>query len=98
MGSKQTTRNIALTPHFHKFVRDKIDSGRYQTASEVVRESLRIMEQQEQERREALSGVREKIRIGYRQIRGGETVDPDELFTEIRSISKAARKAAKKSI
>jgi antitoxin ParD1/3/4 len=98
MATKQTTRNIALTPHFDKFVRDKIESGRYQSASEVVRDSLRIMEQHEQERQQALADVRRKIQIGYDQVRRGETVDPGEVFKEIKATSKAARKAAKKLI
>ncbi|HEX3358621.1 MAG TPA: type II toxin-antitoxin system ParD family antitoxin [Tepidisphaeraceae bacterium] len=96
MAARQTTRNIALAPHFHKYVQNKIESGRYQSASEVVRESLRIMEQHELEPREAISDVREKIRAGYDQVRRGETLDPNEVFAEIKSMSKGARKAAKK--
>jgi antitoxin ParD1/3/4 len=94
MSIKQKTRNIALTPHFDQFVREKIESGRYQSASEVVRDSLRLMEQHE--RRQVLAEVREKIRVGYEQVQRGETVDPDEVFAEIKAMSKAARAAAKK--
>jgi len=96
MPTKQKTRNIALTAHFDRFVQTKIDSGRYQSASEVVRESLRMMEQYEQERRRAMTEVGEKIRIGYDQIQRGDTVDPDEVLSEIKALSKAGRKAAKK--
>jgi antitoxin ParD1/3/4 len=97
MPVKQSTRNIALTPHLDKFVRDKIESGRYQSASEVVREGLRIMEQLELERQQALVGVREKIRNGYEQIKRAETVDARDVLAEIKALSKAARKGAKKS-
>jgi antitoxin ParD1/3/4 len=96
MAIKQATRNIALTPHLDRFVRNKIQSGRYQSASEVVRESLRIMEQVEQQRQSALSEISEKIRIGYEQFKRGQTVDPDDVLAEIGAMSKAARKAAKK--
>jgi antitoxin ParD1/3/4 len=94
MAVKQRTRNIALTPHFDRFVQGKIDSGRYQSASEVVRESLRLMEQYEHQRRRALAELREKIRVGYEQVKRGDTVDPDEVYAEINAMSRAARKAA----
>jgi antitoxin ParD1/3/4 len=96
MATKQKTRNVALTPHFDRFVQSKIESGRYQSASEVVRDSLRIMEQHEQERRRSLQEVRRKIRLGYEQAQRGDTVDPDEVFAEIKAMSSAARKRAKK--
>ena len=35
------TLNISLSRQMHEFVRDKVDSGMYATASEVVREALR---------------------------------------------------------
>ena len=40
------TLNINLTPQLEKLVRQKVESGRYNSASEVVREALRLMETQ----------------------------------------------------
>ena len=40
------TLNINLTPQLEKLVRQKVESGRYNSASEVVREALRLMEEQ----------------------------------------------------
>jgi antitoxin ParD1/3/4 len=40
------TLNINLTPQLEKLVRQKVESGRYNSASEVVREALRLMEAQ----------------------------------------------------
>jgi antitoxin ParD1/3/4 len=97
MASKQRTRNVALTAHWDRFVDRKVQSGRYQSASEVVRESLRIMEEFEQERSRALGELRGKLQAGYDEAQRGETVDPDEVLAEIRSLSVAARKSAKKS-
>lgn len=45
--------NVSLTPKLEEFVRKTVQSGRYQTASEVVREGLRLLE--EQDRRKAFS-------------------------------------------
>ena len=35
--------NISLTPELEKYINEKVDSGLYTSASEVVRESLRLM-------------------------------------------------------
>lgn len=45
--------NVSLTPKLEEFVAKKVKSGRYQTASEVVREGLRLLE--EQDRRKSFS-------------------------------------------
>ena len=39
--------NVSITSHFSKFIREKVKSGRYSNASEVVREALRKLEQEE---------------------------------------------------
>ena len=91
MATKQMTRNIALSPQLDKFIQNKIESGRYQSASEVVREGLRLLEEREQDRKAALADVRKKIAVGYAQIRKGDTVDPDEVLVKIAKRSKARR-------
>lgn len=50
MATHRTTVNISITPELNVFLQAKVESGRYQTTSEVVRESLRLLERQEQER------------------------------------------------
>lgn len=42
--------NVSLTDELHEFVKAKVESGRYTSASEVVREALRIMEQTDEAR------------------------------------------------
>ena len=39
--------NVSLTPELEQYIRTKVDSGRYLSASEVVREALRLFEQKE---------------------------------------------------
>jgi antitoxin ParD1/3/4 len=97
MAAKQRTRNVALTAHWDRFVDRKVRSGRYQSASEVVRESLRIMEEVEQGRSLARAEVNQKIQAGYDQLQRGEFADPDEVLAEIHAMSKAARKSAKQA-
>ena len=42
--------NVSLTAELEKFVSAKVDSGRYNSASEVVREALRLLEEHDQAR------------------------------------------------
>jgi antitoxin ParD1/3/4 len=45
------TRNVVLTEHQESFIGKLVGSGRYRNASEVLRESLRLMERREPWRR-----------------------------------------------
>lgn len=93
MATKQVTRNIALTPHFDRFVRTKVTSGRYQSASEVVREALRLLEEREEERERSRARLRQDIEVGWQQSQHGQMVPGPAVFAEIRRMSKARRRA-----
>ena len=56
--------NINLTPRLEQLVREKVSSGRYTSASEVVREALRLMEEQDRLRAMKLAQLRGDIRKG----------------------------------
>ena len=43
---QRTTLNVSLTPDFNKFITSLVNSGKYKSASEVVREALRLLQQQ----------------------------------------------------
>jgi antitoxin ParD1/3/4 len=58
------TRNVNLTDELDRFVAAKIDSGRFENASEVIRAALRGMEREEQEDAVRLEALREAIVIG----------------------------------
>jgi len=58
------TLNINLTPQLEKLVRQKVDSGRYNSASEVVREALRLMERQNELHTLQLERLRRDIQEG----------------------------------
>jgi antitoxin ParD1/3/4 len=94
MATKQITRNIALTRHFDQFVQAKVESGRYQSASEVVREGLRLLEEREQTREHSLARLRQDIEVGWQQSERGNVVDGPSVFAEIRKLSKTRRHAA----
>jgi antitoxin ParD1/3/4 len=56
--------NVSLTPHLEEFIQQTVNSGRFQSASEVVRMALRLLEQQEREREARLAWLRGEIRKG----------------------------------
>lgn len=97
MPTKQSTRNIALSPKLDRFIQRRVDSGRYQSASEVVRDGLRLLEERERERSVALTELRKKIGVGYTQILKGQTLDPDDVLAEIKAMSASRRKSKRKS-
>ena len=51
--------NVSLTPELEKFVSAKVRAGRYTSASEVVREALRLLEEHDQERAGQLARARD---------------------------------------
>jgi antitoxin ParD1/3/4 len=91
----RTSMNVSLTPELEQFVHSRVASGLYQTASEVVREGLRLLEQREQAREIAPKELRAKIRRGVQQADRGELLDGDVVFDEIRQLS-ARRRANSK--
>lgn len=56
--------NVNLTPQLEEMVKQKVASGLYNSASEVVREALRMMEQQDRLRAARLDQLRQDIQLG----------------------------------
>jgi len=76
--------NISLTPHLEEMIRAKIASGSYNSASEVVREALRLLEEEDRLRSLKLQRLREDIHEGL--VSGPSTVfDPKKIKRQARS-------------
>jgi antitoxin ParD1/3/4 len=58
------TRNVNLTEELDRFVLTKVESGRYENASEVVRAALRILEREEEQYEAKLAALRAAIDEG----------------------------------
>ena len=65
------TRNVVLTDHQAALVEQLVESGRYQNASEVLREGLRLIESREAEDRARLKALRDAARLGVDDIEAG---------------------------
>lgn len=66
-----------LGTHYETFVRELVESGRYASASEVMRDSLRLLEEKEEQRKARLDALRADIRTG---IESGEGIPADDVF------------------
>jgi antitoxin ParD1/3/4 len=78
-GARMPTRNVVLTKHQEKLIKSLVDSGRYQNASEVLREGLRLMEQREAEEAAKLQALREAARLGFDALDRGEFKEFDDI-------------------
>jgi antitoxin ParD1/3/4 len=65
------TRNVVLTDHQASLVEQLVTSGRYQNASEVLREGLRLVEQREAEDACRLEALRSAVQVGLADIAAG---------------------------
>ena len=84
--------NVSLTPELERLVNEKVESGLYQTASEVVREALRLLK----ERDHAREQLRADVQAGVEQLARGEGRPYDrtsgrQLAERIKSRGRATR-------
>jgi antitoxin ParD1/3/4 len=77
------TRNVNLTDELDLFVLRKVDSGRYENASEVVRDALRTLERQEQQYEAKLAALRAAIDEG-----DSSGIARDNVFARVRKTLK----------
>jgi antitoxin ParD1/3/4 len=74
--------SYSLGSHFETFVRRQLQSGRFASASEVVREGLRLMEEREAEREARLEALRAEIARGRAS---GPGIAAEEVFADARA-------------
>ena len=80
--------NVNITPELEAFVNEKVKSGLYNSASEVIRESLRLLKEHDEIRLK----WREQIERGWIQAQRGELVDGDQAFRRADDRIKKARR------
>jgi antitoxin ParD1/3/4 len=79
--------NVSLTPELEKIVAERVASGRYASASEVIREALRLLEERDQ-----LNQLRHEVRRGLEELDQGRQRPFDARALE--SIKSEGRKRA----
>ena len=92
--------NVSLTPTLEELVQRKVATGLYNSASEVIREALRLLEERDELRKVRLGTLRQEISVGLDQLERGEVSEHDDrsLDTLVADIKTKGRKrlAAKK--
>ena len=65
--------NVSLTPELEEMVNQKVESGLYNSASEVIREGLRLLKEQDELKRIRQEELRREVLKGYEQSQRGES-------------------------
>ena len=76
--------SVALGDHFEAFIKEQVERGRYNNASEVVRAGLRLLEDSEAERERKLKVLDDAIARGLAEADAGLGVPLDEAMDRIR--------------
>ncbi len=89
--------NVSLGQKWEQFVEGKVKSGDYQTASEVLRDGLRLLEKEEWLKQVSVGSLPEleaKLLQAAASLDAGKGVDGEEVFARLRQRSKARRRDA----
>ena len=87
--------NVSLGQKWEDFVESKVKSGDYQTASEVLRDGLRLLEKEQLLKQISVSSLPEleaKLLKAAASLDAGKGVDGEEVFARLRRRSKARRR------
>ncbi len=84
--------NVSLTPELESYVAGKVESGRYNSASEVVREALRLLEEVEATRAAQVSGFNRELERRLASLDRGERVGARAAKNRLAERSRARRK------
>lgn len=88
--------NVSLSPELERLIEEKVKSGMYNSASEVIRAGLRLLQEQDELRQIRLQELRREAQKGLEQIERGEVVDGDEVFRELRDRNQRFREIKSK--
>ena len=83
--------NVSLTPELEEFVSAKVGTGRYNSASEVVREALRLLEEHDQMRASQLAEFNQELGRRLASLDRGEKVDAAQSRAKLQRKSQERR-------
>lgn len=89
--------NVSLGLQWERFVNEKVESGRYQTASEVLRDGLRLLEQREKALQRISFRTKEELEemleVGIHELDSGKGIAGDVALKDLRQRAAARRRA-----
>lgn len=75
LSQVRSPMNVSLTPELERLVEEKVRSGQYASASEVVRAALRLLDRHDREYEARLESLRGKIDAARAELDRGEGID-----------------------
>jgi antitoxin ParD1/3/4 len=84
--------NVSLTPELDQFVAGKVESGRYTSASEVVREALRLLEERDRALGAEIAAFNRELESRLASLDRGEHSKPKAVRARLEQKSRERRK------
>lgn len=84
--------NVSLTPEIEALIENKVRSGMYNSASEVVREGIRLLQQRDELRDAKLNALRNDIQKGIDSLEAGRVYDGPTAMAEFREKLKSMKR------
>lgn len=75
--------NISLTQELDQWINEKVESGLYKSSSEVIRDSLRLLRRQEDQREAMIEDLRHELLIGIKQLDSRKSVELNSNLIKI---------------
>jgi antitoxin ParD1/3/4 len=88
--------NVNLTPELERLVNQKVQSGLYNSASEVVREALRLMQEKDELRRIRTVELKNEVMRGFEQSQRGESTPLDIASIKVEGRKRRTAKTSRK--
>lgn len=82
--------SITLNPEQERFIQQKLNSGKYQNAEQIIHEAFQLLEKWEQYQ-QWTKETREKVQVGLAELERGEGLDSEEVIAQLRSRIQEAR-------
>lgn len=76
--------DVSLPPELERYVSERVSAGDYGSASEVIREGLRLLRKRDAERFDRVTELRSAIDEGLAAAKRSEVVGGDEAFAQLR--------------
>lgn len=79
--------NVSLTPELERLVSAKVESGLYNSASEVIREGLRLLNERDELHRLRLAELKKEVQSGVNALKAGDFIEyssAEDLISDIR--------------
>ena len=87
--------NVSLTPELERLIQEKVESGLYNNQSEVVREALRLLVEQDRLREMHTKRLQASLAKGLAQADRGDTLDGEAVVAEMRELLRERRQTRK---